>query len=266
MGSKYPQASTLNITTKNKNGKTIIDQLYFTPPFKITKPFKQKEGGIHIIVMMASAGIMEGDSQSLRFEGLENSRTWISSQSYEKVHKMHEEHATRHSEIIVHSNAYLKYQALATIPFKDSAFESTTRVVLSDESSKFSMTDIITCGRKARGEEFEYKFYKNRVEVERAGDLLYMDNTVFIPEELDMKGLGMMEGNTHLANVLLFNFNITDEQLKDIRNKIDDRGFDGGATRMWSNDVVLRIFGENADSLLKLADEITEDIENTDRF
>lgn len=50
-----------------KNGKTILEDLSFTAPYKIMAPFEKENGGIQIMPLCASAGIMEGDSQEFSY-------------------------------------------------------------------------------------------------------------------------------------------------------------------------------------------------------
>ncbi|MGN1318538.1 MAG: urease accessory protein UreD, partial [Lachnospirales bacterium] len=67
MENKYGRVSKLNIKIKSNKGKTLLDDLYFTPPFKIMKPFYE-EDIMKLILMSASPGIMEGDCQKITIE------------------------------------------------------------------------------------------------------------------------------------------------------------------------------------------------------
>ena len=39
------------------------------------------------------------------------------------------------------------------------------RVELEDETSVFQLSEILSCGRAARGERFAYRYYRNYVEI-----------------------------------------------------------------------------------------------------
>ncbi len=77
------------------------------------------------------------------------------------------------------------------------------KIHLEDESSRFFLMEIISCGRKASGERFRYRKYASKVSVWRSGSLIYRDNTRYEPEKMDMEGIGMYEGYTHMANIFL---------------------------------------------------------------
>lgn len=249
MGNSYKNTSKLNITTIGRNGKTIIKDVYFTAPFKITRPFYEKDGALKIITLAVSAGIMEGDVQEINIRALEGSNTIITSQSYDKIHKMKEEEASRNTDIYVAKNAIVKYLPLPTIPFANSAFSSILNVELEDDTSEFIFAEILSCGRYARGEVFQYKYYKSIVNIKKMGNLLYRDNTMFRPKDFQVDGIGMLENHTHLANILIFNMNLDDAKIKEIRDIIEQDNVDGGVSYTWSKDVVIRLLGFNAQSL-----------------
>ena len=60
---KFGKLSRLSLRTGLRNGKTIIEDVAFTAPYKIMNPFPKKNGGISVMPLCASAGIMEGDRQ-----------------------------------------------------------------------------------------------------------------------------------------------------------------------------------------------------------
>ncbi|MDR7855237.1 urease accessory protein UreD [Tissierella sp.] len=261
MGNSYKNTSKLNITTKGRNGKTIIEDVYFTTPFKITRPFYEKNGALKIVAITVSAGILEGDVQEINIKTLEGSNTIITSQSYEKIHKMKEEEAKRNTDIYISKNAFLKYIPLPTIPFANSAFSSKVNVELEDDTSKFIISEIIACGRYSRGEIFQYKYFKSLVDVRAMGKLLYRDNTFFKPKDFYVGEIGMLENYTHLANILIFNFDLSETIISEIRDIIEQNNVDGGVSYTWSKDVVIRILGFNSQSLERISERIIKTIE-----
>lgn len=261
MSNSYKNTSKLNITTNGRNGKTIIEDVYFTAPFKITRPFHEKNGALKIVTIAVSAGIMEGDVQEINIKALEGSNTLITSQSYEKIHKMKEEEAKRNTNIYISKNALLKYLPLPTIPFADSAFSSNINVELEDDTSKFIFSEIISCGRYARGEVFQYKYFKSLLNIKKMGKLLFRDNTFFRPKDFSIDEIGMLENHTHLANVLIFNFNLSKTKISEIWDIIEQNNVDGGVSYTWSKDIIIRLLGFNAQSLERISESIIKAIE-----
>ncbi len=169
MSNKYAEISRVKIRTLNKNGKTILDDVYFTSPFKVAPPFYKSDDFIKVIIMSSSAGTMDGDVQEYDITLGDNTKMELTSQSFEKIHTMIEDEAKRECNIYIGKNSFFRYNLLPTIPFKDSAFKSNINIKLEDSSSKLIFMDIINCGRVAHGEKFKYKYYKSYVESKRDG-------------------------------------------------------------------------------------------------
>lgn len=253
---KYLETSKVRLETIHKDGKTILDDVYFTSPFKIIQPFPVKDNFIKVIIMSSSAGTLEGDVQEYDITLADNTNMELTSQAYEKIFTMIDDEAYRECNINIGSNCLLKYNLLPTIPFKDSAFRSKVKIKLKDNTSRLIYTDIVNCGRVGHGEKFQYKYYKSYLEIEQ-DELIYMDNTIYKPDEMNMNGFGMYEGYTHLANIILINIDNYHKILEDTRNLITNSSLDGGVSLSENNDIIVKVFAYNADILIKLSNEIS---------
>jgi len=99
MINKFGQDSELHIKAKNINGRTCLEDYFFTAPYKIAKPFwDEKKGLMSIIIMSASAGIMEGDCYRTRVELGAGAKVALRGQSYTKIHYMQEGRASRFNQ------------------------------------------------------------------------------------------------------------------------------------------------------------------------
>ena len=258
MSNKYAEISKVKISTLNKNGKTILDDVYFTSPFKVAPPFYKSDDFVKVIIMSSSAGTMDGDIQEYDITLGDNTKMELTSQSFEKIHTMIEDEAKRDCSIYIGKNSLLIYNLLPTIPFKDSAFKSNINIKLKDKSSKLIFMDIVNCGRVAHGEKFKYKYYKSYVDVECESELMYVDNTNYNPTDMDIENFGMYEGYTHFANMLIANFNVDDEVLTNIRQILNDSCIDGAASITQHNYVSVKMLGYNSDKLIQISDRISK--------
>ena len=257
MENQFGKVSKLNLTAAYKDGKTIIDDVFFTAPFKIMRPFYEKKGVMTVMLLTASAGIMAGDRQEFEILVKEGANMEFVSQAYEKIHKMEDGHAERHSHITVEPGAVLSYSPLPTIPFAGSDYASTLKVDLADETSKFIFSEILACGRVAHGEEFLYTKFSNNVSIYQGGKIIYRDNTRYEPAKTDMSGFGMYEGFTHLANLVICNEPRTDEWISAVRGLIDETdNMEGGVTRTAGGNIVVRILGTSGQRLTGIQEKI----------
>ncbi len=256
----YKQTSVLKIDYAYLNEKTVMKDCYFTSPFKIIKPFKKENGFINTMLMSSSAGIMAGDRQEFDFNIGENCKVYISSQSYEKIHKMNSGEAVRTAKIKVMKNATLVYVPQPTIPFENSAFENSTKIELSDESSKLIFCEILTSGRVHFDESFAYKYYKNLLDIYENGKLVYRDNMIFDPKKSDLSGILMYEGYTHLASQVICNFSDTKENINWIRNYLQEvaEDIEFGVSDTAKGDIVIRILGKSSEILENILNGICD--------
>ena len=291
MDNKFGKVSRISACAALKDGKTILEDLSFTAPYKIMTPFEKENGGIQIMPLCASAGIMAGDSQEFSYHVKEGADLEVLSQSFEKIHKMDEGSASRTIEVQVDKNAALYYYPQPVIPFAQSAFDSKMTIHLEDETSKLFLLEIISCGRNAHEERFQYRRFSSKVLLYRGEKLIYRDNTRYEPDKMPMEGIGLYDGYTHMANLFLSKLcnrdnvdggketNIdgmdikkqmnssgtgrTSDRTAELQEKIwqildEDSEIDGGVTRLTTGDLALRIFGHRAQKLQQIAEKIKE--------
>lgn len=254
---QFSKTSILRVKSAIKDGYAYLSDVAFTAPFKIMKPFPVGKTGLQVLVLTASAGIMEGDTQEIEIIAGEGSKLEFLTQAYEKIHKMEEGEAIRKTKLVVGKNAELKYHPLPTIPFAKSAYRSETEIELEDESAKLIFTEVLSCGRAARGERFQYRYYHNLVTAKQEGHYIYRDNTIYDPEKFKMEEIGMYEGYTHLASMLICNYEIGDAVLSQMMEFLDEtEEIEGAVTRSNHKDLVIRILGKSGQKLTDICKQL----------
>ncbi len=261
MSNNFGKDSELYIKTRAVNGITILEDSFFTAPYKIAKPFlNEKRRLMNIMVMSASAGIMEGDCYRVSVKLGAASRVALLGQSYNKIHRMKAGKATQANQFFLEAGALFDYAPKSTIPFAGSNFHSTTECRM-DSGSTYLYSEILACGREKSGERFEFIAYKNHNKVFLNEELIFMDNQLLTPECQVLNGIGFFEGRTHQATLAYFSENFDDsllERLYEILEGID--GIDFGLTKTKKHGMLVRILGNSSDilekSLAGLRDEI----------
>jgi urease accessory protein len=251
MENHFGRTSELRLCFAEKGGRTVLEDIYVTAPFKIMKPFCQKDGGLTIMPLTASAGIMEGDCQEWDIVLKENTSASFVSQAYEKIHKMKDGKASRNIRISVGKNATLFFNPLPVIPFADSAFENRIEVDLADESSKLIFSDILGSGRISSDECFQYRLYGNRILIRKNNRLVFRENSRFEPAKTEMDEIGMYEGHTHLGTLLAFGFDLEDAVIQKTRQEIETTDLCAGITRLNSGDICVKALGFRGDDMVK---------------
>ncbi len=223
----FDHISELKITvSQNSAGKTYLKEKFFTSPFKLMNPFERSDGGITLYQQTASAGILAGDTQEHTFTIEENATLELVSQSFEKLFKMEEGNARRKITATVAAGGTLIYSPLPCMPFAGSDFSSRTKIQLADKTSRLIYVDTLCGGRKEHGELFDYRSYKNLIEIEIGKDLVYRDNTVFegsdsglYPDRKSFLQTPAMYGQySHLGTMLIFGYNLKPQDLFEALN------------------------------------------------
>jgi urease accessory protein len=195
----------LYIETAYENGKTVIYDCFFTSPFKITKPLMVNDMA-EIMIMQASAGILEGDNHEIEIKIHSGSHVIITGQSYTKLFRMENGHARQNVKISVEKDGFLCYLPCPVIPFGESEFIGTNDIRL-EKGSRFVMQDIIACGRSGMGEKFKFRKYHSRTIVHEEERIVFADNTRLVPCEFDISGIGFYENFTHQGMAYFYGCN-----------------------------------------------------------
>lgn len=66
----------LSLSTAFDGQKTVTEDLYFAPPFKVYSPFYDHKGWAKYISMCGSAGVLAGDENEIKLFVGENARSF----------------------------------------------------------------------------------------------------------------------------------------------------------------------------------------------
>ncbi|CRF40571.1 urease accessory protein UreD [Helicobacter ailurogastricus] len=226
--SSYAQASRLKLKTKiGHNGKCVIADNYFTPPFKLMPPFYERDSLAEIMLIAVSPGMLKGDAHEIEIEVGQDCQLKLSSQSFEKVQDTEDGYASRKTHIEVKENALLDFSPLPIIPFANAHFQNHSQIVL-HENAQLLYSEIITAGRIAHGEAFAFKRLHSTLNIaysqENSAHPLFVDNTLLEPATLDLKNPCMFGNYTHYLNLVAFTKHLDQDSLLGFL-----KGFEGQA-------------------------------------
>ncbi len=211
---------------------------FFTAPFKITRPVENGDM-TEIMIMQASAGILEGDEHDIELKIRSGSRVVVTGQSYTKLFRMESGRAVQNVKITVENGACLHYLPCPVIPFCGSEFKGKNEIYL-EKGAQFVMQDIFACGRCGMGERFGFRKYHSHTTVYENDKIVFVDNTRLVPDEFDISGMGYFEGYTHQGMAYFYGFGKL--------NTNDDNAVTASATRARCGQLV-RALGHSSDEI-----------------
>ena len=62
---QFGKLSEFYLTAAYRDGRTVMEDVSFTAPFKVMHPFYEKKDVMTVMLLTASAGIMAGDRQEI---------------------------------------------------------------------------------------------------------------------------------------------------------------------------------------------------------
>ncbi len=161
----------------DKNSKTYIKSLMSKAPFLVQKamyPESDYPQFAHVYIMSSSGGILQGDEQKIDITMGKNSVARITNQSATKIYKMEDGYASQYINIHGQERSYLEFVPHQIIPFKSSRFYQEVNLEV-DENAVLVYSEIISAGRIASGEKYDFDICFLRTSAHRKGKMLFTD-------------------------------------------------------------------------------------------
>lgn len=192
----------LRLQISLQNQKSVVTDSYFTSPLKIGLPNHQGNR-LKVVLMMASAGILKGDTFQYHIRCRQGTKVLLTEQSYTKIFNTGDGGAARCQNIIVEPEASMYYWPCAVIPFAQSTYDGNTMVHLS-RSSEFVYRDILAAGRIGMGEKFAFTHYANNICVKVDDVMVFVDKCLFEPEKMNPSGMFFFDEFTHQGTLYYY--------------------------------------------------------------
>ncbi len=247
-------------------GKTVLREAFHRAPLKIARSFERPDGGLGLCVMDCSPGLLEGDAYELSWHLERGARAHIWNQGFTRVHPARSSTcgSTLRQSITLEAGAHLTLRPEPIMLFADAALASHTRVVL-EEASSCVLCEIVCAGRIERGEAFAFRSWRSVLEVERAGELIFLSRQKCERGALDLQSAPAWNGFTHWAQVLAACDGLSsprrEELLQTWREILDAAECWGGASLTAGFGAVASFLGRGAWPLQQTARQLAEAFE-----
>ena len=194
--------ATVDIITAVHNGITRLASAYFTPPFKVANITEDKKApALHLMLMSASPGILDGDEHAMRIELGEESFLQLHTQAYQRLFQM-KAGASQTMEVRLRKGAAFCYLPHPSVPHALSAYRGINKIFLAGDC-RLAWGEVLTCGRKLNGEVFAFSKYHSTTDLFMDDRLVLRENVFMAPASMPLSGMGQMEGYTHQASLLV---------------------------------------------------------------
>ena len=251
--------ATVKIDTYLRNEITHLKSAYHTTPFKVAEIREDKNSPVlELMLMSSSPGILDGDCYDFEITVQENCKLEFSTQSYQRIFTM-EGSASQNMKVEVQKNGFFKYLPHPTVPHKNSNYNASNTIFL-NENAVLIWGEILTCGRKLNGEQFEFTEFQNKTTIYKNGKLVVFENLYMNPSAINPLDLGQLEGFTHQASLMYFNdsmeFKLVKQQIDDFLSEQGNLLF--GTSETNGNGLIIKILHHNSEKLFLLLKELSQ--------
>lgn len=254
--------SVLYVKTTLSNNRTIVSDSYFTAPYKIVTPFyNQEQNMAELMVMSASAGVMEGDCYRTDIVVGAACALSLQGQSYTKIHKMNSGHASQINTFTIEEGAFFDYDPRPSIPFGGSLFISETCCHL-HRGARYIYSEILSCGRAKSGEQFAFKGYRSINKVFYCGKLVFLDNQDLRPCKQALSQVGFFEGYSHQGTLGYFSETMNRDAVTERLYKLLEtfEGVEAGISTTFGPGIIIRLLGNGSDYMERIFKETRKEI------
>jgi len=248
----------LHIETAFRNRRTVLQNSFCTPPFKIadvTEDKKQKN--LQLMIMSSSPGVLDGDEYSLQIDIEPDCSLELKTQAYQRLYQM-KNGAKQFLSVNMKENSSLVYIPHPLVPHENSIFLSRNRVFMSENCS-LSWGEVMSCGRKWNGEVFKFLSYHNITEIFCKEKLVVKENILIKPAEMDVRSIGQLEGYTHQASLICINnkMNIEEKSTTIAGFLQQEENIEFGISALPVNGLIVRLLGYKSEQLFDLIKTIS---------
>ena len=208
-------ALVLRLEQDKSNGKTSVKDQYSRVPLYTQRALYLEEAlpnMAYMYIISPSGGILQGDRYRMDITLRKHAFAHITTQGATRIYRMEGNYATQVINIDVGEDCYFEYIPDQVIPYRDSRFyqEANLRV---DDNATLLYSEIITPGRVASGEHFDYDIcYMKATAKDHSGGLKFTDVAMLEPKKRDMKVFGVLSNHDVVGNMYI----ITKNKLQEI--------------------------------------------------
>ncbi len=237
----------LDLEFELRRGITRMPHVYQQPPLKASRElYEGKDPTATVYIMESSGGMVSGDRNDITIKLAPDSRVRLIQQSAMKIYPSHTGETCFYKlDVDIEERARLEWMPEVIIPFVDAKFQMDTTLRVAADSTVL-WGEIIAPGREKRGEIFDYESFRSNFKIFVEGELIAFDSLHFSPRELDLGGMGVLEGAMYIGSVWLVTPNIDAVDIRALQETLrEEEGLQASMTRLEGNAIHCRWLGRD---------------------
>lgn len=192
----------LSLGFTDDRGTTRLTERSHVGPLRVQKPLYPEQPSVcHAIVVHPPGGVVGGDQLAINCGVGDSAHALVTTPGAAKWYRANGHVSRQDMTIHVGAGASLEWLPQETIFYKGADVALDTMVDLAADAS-FITSDILCFGRTASGESFDHGRVSQRVQVRRAGRLVWFEQGALIGGDGGFAGPLGLNGHTVCATLL----------------------------------------------------------------
>jgi urease accessory protein len=184
-----------------RGGRTIVGDQFWRVPLQAMPPaYQDGDDQAFVYVLNPTGGVLQGDRLELDVVVRPDARLFLTTQSAAKLYRMEHGEAWETNRLVVCEGALLEYLPDQTIPYAGSSFHRMTRVDV-DQTATAIVGEVLSAGRVARGECFQFTRLQTALAIHVGDDLKVLDRLDLRSGTVPLESVGLWEEHHHYAVV-----------------------------------------------------------------
>ncbi len=248
----------------NNEGKTVITKQFSQVPLLIQRalyPEISNPNMAYLYVISPSGGVLQGDRYKTNVVLKNTAVAHMTTQGATRIYGMNSNWASHILNITVEENCYFEYIPDQIIPYKNSRYYQKVNLNVHNNSTLI-YSEILTPGRVASGESFEYNIcYLRTYCSDQNKKIRFLENTKIEPKNQRLKDFGILGEYEIVGTIyILTRKKIINELENNLYEylKILDKMSIGMSILPDESGIIIRILGNKTENIINVIYKILD--------
>ena len=239
----------LSLGYQRRGERTVLASRSQRGPLTVQKSlYPEGDEVCHTILLHPPGGIAGGDELAIRASAEAGAHALLTTPGAAKWYRSQGREAKQRIVLNVAAGATLEWLPLETIVFSGARADSEIQLQLARDA-RLVLWDIVCLGRPACAEPFDHGYWRQRLQLQRDGELLFAEYTDLAGGDALLDSPVGLAGQPVYGSLLLAGCVIDDNLLAELRQRLDESGLKAGITLLQPDLLLARAIGPQTETV-----------------
>ena len=239
----------LSLGYQRRGERTVLASRSQRGPLTVQKSlYPEGDEVCHTILLHPPGGIAGGDELAIRASAEAGAHALLTTPGAAKWYRSQGREAQQRIVLNVAAGATLEWLPLETIVFSGARADSEIQLQLARDA-RLVLWDIVCLGRPACAEPFDHGYWRQRLQLQRDGELLFAEYTDLAGGDALLDSPVGLAGQPVYGSLLVAGCAIDDNLLAELRQRLDESGLKAGITLLQPDVLLARAIGPQTETV-----------------